>query len=385
MSHDQALPLKAEAPHHHGSGTHATKDFGQHHIKRKPRRLPKKRSVLLAIGPLIAIALGTEAYLTGGRWVSSDNSYVQADMLAVTTDVAGTVVDIAVKENQHVKAGDLLFKLDDEPYRIAVAGATADLGIVRDAIQTDVADYRAALSKIEEARTDVGYYETTWRRQRDLNRSGNASQAALDQAKRNLDAANDAVAVAQREADATLARLGGNADQPVEDNPRYRTAAATLDKAERDLRHTVITAPMDGTVTNVPHLQVGAYLDVADPAFSLVASDHLWVSANLKETDLTFLKVGDVADVSIDSYPGQEWKGKVTSLSPATGAQFSVLPAQNASGNWVKVVQRVPVRIELELPADAPQLRAGMSAIVEIDTGHQRTFGGLIDSIEHLL
>jgi membrane fusion protein, multidrug efflux system len=385
MSHDQALPLNADVSRHPGTSAAATKDFGAHPIKHKPRRVPKTRTVLLAIGPLIALALGTEAYLTGGRWVSSDNAYIEADMLAVTTDVAGTVTQVAVRENQPVKAGDLLFRLDDEPYRIAVDGAKADLGIVRDAILTDIADYHSALSRIEEARTDVGYYDTTWRRQRDLNRSGNASQAALDQAKRNLDAANDAVAVAQRQADAALARLGGNAGQPAEENPRYRTAAAALDKAERDLRHTVITAPMAGVVTNVPNLQAGAYLDVADPAFNLVASDHLWVEANLKETDLTYLKVGDIADVSVDSYPGRDWKGKVTSLSPATGAQFSVLPAQNASGNWVKVVQRVPVRVELELPADAPQLRAGMSVIVEIDTGHQRTLSGLIDGLEQML
>jgi membrane fusion protein (multidrug efflux system) len=288
-----------------------------------------------------------------------------------------------VRESQKVEKGQVLFRLDGEPFRIALAGAEAQLGAVRNEITTLQATYRQSLAQIEQARTDVPFYETTFARQQDLARRGAASQAALDQARRDLAAAQDRVRVAQRQGEAALAQLGGTVDAPIERNPRFLQTQAQVDKAKRDLARTVVTAPMAGVATNVDALQVGAYLQAGQAAFNLVASDHVWVEANPKETDLTYLKPGNPADVTIDAYPDRTWAASVASISPASGAEFSVLPAQNASGNWVKVVQRVPVRLRVDVPADAPPLRAGMSANVSIDTGHKRTLGDLAAGARH--
>jgi membrane fusion protein (multidrug efflux system) len=342
-----------------------------------------RRRVLLALGPLVLLAAALTLYLTGGRYVSTDNAYVRADKLTVSTDVSGIVAEVAVRESQKVEKGQVLFRLDGEPFRIALAGAEAQLGAVRNEITTLQATYRQSLAQIEQARTDVPFYETTFARQQDLARRGAASQAALDQARRDLAAAQDRVRVAQRQGEAALAQLGGTVDAPIERNPRFLQTQAQVDKAKRDLARTVVTAPMAGVATNVDALQVGAYLQAGQAAFNLVASDHVWVEANPKETDLTYLQPGNPAEVTIDAYPDRTWAASVASISPASGAEFSVLPAQNASGNWVKVVQRVPVRLRVDVPADAPPLRAGMSANVSIDTGHKRTLGDLAAGARH--
>ncbi|MFL5333808.1 MAG: HlyD family secretion protein, partial [Geminicoccaceae bacterium] len=349
-----------------------------------PRPRPKwLRRVLIALGPLVLLGGGGTMYLAGGRYVSTDNAYVRADKMTVATDVSGIVAEVAVHENQKVEKGQLLFRLDDEPYRIAFAGAEAQLGTVRNELQTLQATYRQMLAQIEQARTDVPLAEANFQRQQDLLRRGATTQAAYDQARRDLDAARQRVDVAQRQAEATLAQLGGSASDRIENNPRFKAAQAQVDKAARDLRRTKVTASMAGIVANVDALQVGEYLAAAQTAFNLVATDHVWVEANPKETDLTYLKPGDPAEVSVDAYPGREWRASVASISPASGAEFSVLPAQNASGNWVKVVQRVPARLRVEVPEGAPALRSGMSVNVEIDTGHTRSLGDLGQSARH--
>src|SRR3954471_21408714 len=335
------------------------------------------RRVLIALGPLVLLGGGVTMYLAGGRYVSTDNAYVRADKMTVATDVSGIVAEVAVHENQKVEKGQLLFRLDDEPYRIALDGAEAQLGTVRNELRTLQATYRQMLAQIEQARTDVPLAEANFQRQQDLLRRGATTQAAYDQARRDLDAARQRVDVAQRQAEATLAQLGGNASDTIENNPRFKAAQAQVDKAARDLRRTKVTASMAGIVANVDALQVGEYLAAAQTAFNLVATDHVWVEANPKETDLTYLKPGDPAEVSVDAYPGREWRASVASISPASGAEFSVLPAQNASGNWVKVVQRVPVRLRVEVPEGAPALRSGMSVTVDIDTGHKRSLADL--------
>jgi membrane fusion protein (multidrug efflux system) len=317
-------------------------------------------------------------YLAGGRYVTTDNAYVRADKLTVSTDVSGIVAEVLVGDNDTVQKGQVLFRLDDEPYRITVDGARAQLGTVRNELATVQATYRQNLAQIEQARADVTFAEAQSQRQQDLMRRGVTTQVALDQAQHDLNAARQRLSAAQRQAEATVAQLGGKADDKIENHPRVRQAQAQVDKAERDLRHTVVRAAMAGVVAKVDALQVGEYLPAAQPAFNLVAADHVWVEANPKETDLTFLKPGDPATVTIDAYPGREWHASVASISPASGAEFSVLPAQNASGNWVKVVQRVPVRLRVEIPQDGPPLRAGMSADVSIDTGHTRSLGDLM-------
>ena len=349
---------------------------------RQPRTL---RRLLLALGPIVVLAGGLFAYASGGRYVSTDNAYVHAGKLTVATDVSGIVANVLVKESQTVEKGQVLFTLDQEPFRIALAGAEANLGIVRNQLVTLQATWRQKQAQVAQAKTDAAFYETGFQRQQDLLKRGVASQAAYDQAKRDLDAARERVVMAQNDADATLAQLGGKADAPIEQNPSYLAAQAQVDKARRDLTRTTVTAPIPGIVTNVDALQVGEYLPAAQAAFSLVSSADVWIEANPKESDLTYLKAGAPAVVTIDAYPGREWQASVTSLAPATGTEFSVLPAQNATGNWVKVVQRVPIRLAVQMPADAPPLRTGMSATVEIDTGHRRHLGDLFDAARHFV
>jgi membrane fusion protein (multidrug efflux system) len=344
---------------------------------RHPKTL---RRMLLTAGPVLVLAGALFVYATGGRYISTDDAYVHAGKLTVATDVSGIVANVAVKESQQVDKGQVLFTLDQEPFQIALAGAQANLGTVRNQLTTLQATYRQKQAQIEQAKTDVAFFETTFQRQQDLLKRGVASQAAYDQARRDLDSARQKVTMTQSDAQATLAQLGGNADAPIEDNANYLAAKAQVDKAQRDLRRTTVLAPIPGIVTNVDALQVGEYLPAAQAAFSLVSSADVWIEANPKESDLTYLKPGAPAIVTIDAYPGREWQATVTSLRPATGTEFSVLPAQNATGNWVKVVQRVPIRLAVQMPADAPPLRTGMSATVEIDTGHRRALGDVLAS-----
>jgi membrane fusion protein, multidrug efflux system len=349
---------------------------------KQPKNL---RRALLALGPIVVFAGGLFAYTAGGRYVSTDNAYVHAGKLTVATDVSGIVADVAVKESQKVDKGQVLFTLDPEPFRIALAGAEANLGIVRNQLVTLQATWRQKQAQVAQAKTDAAFYDTGFQRQQDLLKRGVASQAAYDQAKRDLDAARERVTMAQNDADATLAQLGGKADAPIEQNASYLAAQAQVDKARRDLTRTTVLAPIPGIVTNVDALQVGEYLPAAQAAFSLVSSADVWIEANPKESDLAYLKAGAPAVVTIDAYPGRDWQATVTSLAPATGTEFSVLPAQNATGNWVKVVQRVPIRLSVQMPPDAPPLRTGMSATVEIDTGHRRHIGDLFDAAKQFV
>ena len=349
------------------------------------RGAPSVRRVLLVLGPLLFAVAGLYVYLSGGRYVSTDNAYLRADKLNIATDVPGFVAEVAVRDDQKVEKGQLLLRLEDEPFRIALAGTQAQLGMVRNEIESLQATYRQNLAQVEQARVDLAYFDTEFARQKGLITKQATTQTTFEQSRRDLQTARERVAVLQREAEATLAQLGGRADDPVENNPRYRHALSEVDKAMRDLRHTVVKASMAGIVTNVDHVQLGSYLPAAQPAFDLVATDHVWVEANPKETDLTYMKVGDSAEIVVDAYPSRKWSSVVDSISPASGAEFSVLPPQNASGNWVKVVQRVPVRLRLDLPPDAPPLRAGLSAEISIDTGHRRTLADLVSLVGHWL
>ncbi|MFH1556799.1 MAG: HlyD family secretion protein [Pseudomonadota bacterium] len=329
------------------------------------------RTILFALLP-VALVVGGYFYVTGGSVMSTDNAYVQADTVGISTDVAGIVASIAVHDNQRVKKGDLLFQLQQDTFQIALDGATAQLGTVRNQILTLKANYKQAQAEIAQAQADLPFYQTSFKRQEELLASAAASKAAYDQAKQNLDSANQKVAVAKAQAAATLAQLGGDADQKVEQNPSYLQAKSAVDKAQRDLNETIVRAPFDGIVTNVPSLQVGAYLDAAQQAFSLVSTTNIWVAASPKETELTFVKPGQPVSITVDTYPGIEWAGTVESISPASGASFSLLPAQNTTGNWVKVVQRIPMIVHFTDLAGKPPLRVGMSVTVEVDTGHPR-------------
>ncbi|MFS8148084.1 HlyD family secretion protein [Rhizobium sp. BR 249] len=345
------------------------------------RRRSLTRPVLFALLP-VALVVGGYYYVNGGQVMSTDNAYIQADMVGVTTDVSGIVERIDVHENEAVKAGQVLFSLKADSFRIALDGAKAQLGAQRNQIMNLKASYQQSLAEITQAEADLPYYQDQFDRQQALVNNGSATQSAYDEAKHNLEAAQQKVAVAKAEAATTLAQLGGSADQPVEENPLYLQAKSQVDNAQREFDHSVVKAPFDGIVTNVNALQVGSYLQASQQAFSLVATDHLWIAASPKETELTYVKPGQAAEIYVDTYPGVTWKGKVESISPASGSSFSLLPAQNTTGNWVKVVQRIPMRVSIEDAAGKPPLRVGMSTVVDVDTGHIR---GLPDFVNKLL
>lgn len=342
-----------------------------------PPRRRWLRPVLFALLP-VALAAGGYAYVTGGRIVSTENAYVRADIAGVTTDVSGIVKEVAVRENQTVAVGDVLFRLDDLPFRLALARAEARVGIVAAEVGALKASYRDMQAQIAQSEVDVGYYAHELERQQQLAARSYASQATFESAQRNLQSSRQKVSSLREQLAGIAANLAGDPEIAVERHPRSLEAVAQRDEAARQLDHATVRAPMAGTVTNVPSLQPGQYLASATPAFSIVASDHLWIEANPKETELTHVRPGQPATISVDSYPDDVWHGTVESVSPASAASFSMLPAQNTSGNWVKVVQRIPMRVRIETPDGSPPLRAGMSVVVEVDTGRARGLPGLL-------
>jgi membrane fusion protein (multidrug efflux system) len=343
---------------------------------------PKRRRWLrpvLMLGGVLAVAIGAGTFwLHGGRYASTDDAYVQADKLLLSTDVSGIVQRIAVREGDAVKPGQMLVTLDPAPFQFAVQQAEAELLQTSLNLKAMQADYRRIQRDIAAQEAAVQLAQATYDRAAQIVNSGAVTRASYDQARFGLQQAQQQLESLRVQAQVQLAKLGGDADGPVEQHPDYRAAQAKLDEAKRQLDHATLRAPFAGVVTQVSTLQRGQYLGASTPAFALVSSDHVWVDALPKETDLTYVKPGDKTTVTVDTYPGMTWNGTVESISPASGSTFSVLPAQNASGNWVKVVQRIPVRIRVEQPEGSPQLRAGMSAEVSIDTGHERHLSDLI-------
>ncbi len=346
---------------------------------RKPPEPPpgtsRKRLVRWALFALLPLALiaGGYWYVTGGRVMSTDDANVEADKVGISTDVSGIVKEIDVRNNQQVSAGDILFRLDDLPFRLALERADAQVGIVRNDLNALKATYGDMQAQIKQAQDDVTYYDREYRRQEDLASKSFASQQTFDSARRNLVNAQHKLASLNQQLAAIVANLNGDPNIPVERHPRYRDAVAQRDEAKRQLDHTVVKAPFAGVATNVPSIAPGKYLQASMTAFFLVATDHLWVNSNPKETELTYVRPGQPVTVTVDTYPDVAWHGVVDSISPAAAQEFSLLPAQNTSGNWVKVVQRVPMRVRLDTSDKSlPALRAGMSVVVNVDTGHPR-------------
>lgn len=348
-------------------------------VERPARRiLPSRRSVLLVLGPAVLIAGAAWFYLTGGRVVTTDNAYVRADLVQLSTDVSGIVKAIEVTDNQPVERGQVLFRLDDGPYRFAVADAAAQLTIARNQVEVLKADWREKQQEIRQVQVTLDFAERDWKRKNELFGQHVVPQSGMDQAQQALDAARQQLQTAQQQLASIAASLGGNPEMPTEQSAQVRAAQARLDEAQHNLDDTVVRAPMAGIVTNVPSLQLGHYLAASSPGFGLVASNDVWIEANPKETQLTWVRPGQPVTITVDTYPGVEWSGTVASLSPASASEFALLPAQNTSGNWVKVLQRIPVRISVRRDPDKPILRSGMSAEVSIDTGHRRTLGDLL-------
>ena len=321
----------------------------------------------------IALIAGGYWYVTGGQVMSTDDAYVEADKVGVSTDVSGIVKEIDVTENQHVETGWVLYRLDDLPFRLALERAEAQVGMIADALNALKAKYRDMQAQIQQAQHDVDYYDREFRRQQSLLSSGAASQVAFDTARRNLVNAQQKLASLNQQLAAIAANLNGDPDGAIEKHPRYLDAVAQRDEAQRQLDHTVVKAPFTGVVTNVYAIARGKYLAASTTAFYLVASDHVWVDANPKETELTYVRPGQPVTVAVDTYPGTEWQGTVESIGPAAAQEFALLPAQNTSGNWVKVVQRIPMRVRVDTGKKGlPPLRAGMSVEINVDTEHAR-------------
>jgi membrane fusion protein (multidrug efflux system) len=336
-----------------------------------PRRRRWLRPVLFLLLP-VGLLLGGYAYVTGGRIMSTENAYVRADIVGVSTDISGIVQAVAVRENQTVSVGDVLFRLDDQPFRLALARAEAQIGIVATDLNALKASYHDMQAQIREAQVDVAYFTRDLERQRQLVARSFASQVSFDQSQRSLQSAQQKVASLTQQLAGIAANLNGDPEIAITQHPRYAEAVAQRDEAARQLAHAVVRAPMEGIATNVPSLQPGQYLAAATPAFSIVSARHLWIDANPKETELTNVRPGQPVTVTVDTYPGEAWHGTVESVSPASASSFALLPAQNSSGNWVKVVQRIPMRVSIEVPDGKPQLRAGMSVEVDVDTGRAR-------------
>jgi len=338
------------------------------------RRRGGVRFVTMVVVPLLLVLAGIGYYWQGGRYVGTDNAYVKADKVLISTEVAGRIAEVLVSENQPVEAGQPLLRLDPAPFRIALARAEAQLAQVRTELRVLKASYREKQASLEMARTRAEFARREQRRRADLRERNFVSAASFDDAHQALELARQQIVVDEQDLVRIAESLGGGPDVAIEEHPNYVAALAELDRARLDLDRVELRAPAAGFVANVPF--VGQHAAPGRPAIALVASGRYWVEANLTETDLTHVRVGQPVAIEIDTYPDRPLRGAVEAISPATGAEFALIPPQNATGNWVKIAQRVPVRIRIEEAADMPQLRSGLSAWIEIDTGHRRRLFG---------
>jgi membrane fusion protein, multidrug efflux system len=336
---------------------------------------PPRRWVRWALFALLPLALiaGGYRYITGGQVMSTDDAYVQAETVGISTDVSGIVQGIDVANNQPVDAGQVLYRLDPRQFQIALDNAKANLSQTALTIDAMKQDYTRMLSDAAAQQAQVELDQATYDRYAALVPSGAVTKASYDQARFTLELDKNKLKSLRQQASVQLARLAGNPDILVTQHPQYLQAKAQVDEAQRQLDHTVVKAPFAGIVTNVPSIAPGKYLAASTTAFYLVDTNHVWVDATPKETELTYVRPGQPVTATVDTYPDAEWHGIVESISPAAAQQFSLLPAQNTSGNWVKVVQRITMRVRIDTnDKHLPPLRAGMSLEVNVDTGHAR-------------
>ena len=338
-----------------------------------------RRVLLLVVLPLIAAIAGLVFYLNGGRYVTTDDAYVGAQKVLVTPDISGTIDQVVVREGQHVKEGDVLFSIDREPFQLAVDQARAQLDQARTTYDNLIANVKIYGQMLDLAQQGVGLKQRDVDRKQQLVNQKVGSQLDLDNSANGLVTAAAQMQFVKQQLSNTKAQLLGNPDLPLEQFPPYAQAKAALGMAQRNLDHTVLRAPMAGVATQVEQIQLGRFVAAGTPVFSIIDIDHPWVDANPKESDFTYVGIGQPVALDVDAFPDHLFKGTIGSLSPGTGAQFAILPPQNATGNFVKVVQRVPVRIYFDM--DDPlvkKLKAGMSVYATIDTGHKRSLASLL-------
>ena len=334
------------------------------------------RRALFVAGPVAALLIALILYLHGGRYETTDNAYVQSEKVGITANISGNVTAVPVRDNQHVRAGDMLFRIDPAPFQAAVAEAEAKLATARSQIRTLRTNYGSGASELKAAQDRFHFAQREAARQKELLAEGISSQAQYDNAALAAISASQQIQTVQQQNAGVAASLGDSLSGSLDANGTVRAAQAALDRARLNLQWTIVRAPQDGIVTKVDQLPVGAFVTASRPVFTLV-SERLWIEANFKENQLNYMRLGQRATIKIDAFPGLRLTGRVTSFSPGTGNSFALLPAENATGNWVKVVQRLPVEITMDrIPAEVP-LHAGLSAEISVDTGHvRRLFGG---------
>ncbi|MDG4901362.1 MULTISPECIES: HlyD family secretion protein [unclassified Mesorhizobium] len=337
---------------------------------RKKRRTG--RFLLMVALPLALLAGGAYVWVTGGRYQETENANLQQARISIASDTAGRIVQVGIADNQTVKSGDLLFVIDPEPYKIALAQADAAVAAARLNVEQLRAAYSQAMAQQKSAKSEVDYAQSQYDRAADLAQKGINAKSSLDEARNDLDKAKQQLAVAEQGIISAKAALGGNPDIETDKHPSVMSALAARDKAAYNLSQTTVKAPSDGIVYQASSFKVGQYVSVGTPLFALVETDDTWIDANFKETQLTNMKPGQKAEIVVDTYPGRTFEATVKAIGAGTGAEFSLLPAQNATGNWVKVTQRIPVRLELTDPDAKMALRTGMSATVTVDTGVAR-------------
>ena len=347
----------------------------------KPKRRIS-RFVMLVVVPIVALALGFAWWLGSGRFVSTDNAYVGADKSLITPQVTGAIVAVHVVEGQKVKVGDPLFDIDPKPYEIALALAKGKLEAAKVEFANLKSSFASNIDQIKMGEDAVKVRQADFDRKNDLAISRAGTAADRDTSMANLIQAKQILEFVKWQQATVKVKLGGGPDTTIDQFPDYMQASAAVDDAQRNLRNTKVLAPIDGVATQVPEIELGRVAAAGQPVFAIVADTGLWVDANPKESDLTFVHAGLPATVSVDTFPGREWKGVICSIAPGTGAQFAILPPQNATGNWVKVIQRVPLRFCFDPHEDTTGLRAGMSAYVTIDTGRVRTLAGTLEGLK---
>ena len=329
------------------------------------------RTVLLVVVPLAAVVVGVYIYAESGRYVTTENAYIKSNIVAISSDVSGRVEWVGVDDNTLVRKGQILFRLDQQPFKIGLDRSEAELELVRTQVELLRADYHEAVAQVAAEEERVTFLTRQLARQQTLKERKLASEQAYDVAAHDLSLAKRQVRVLRQRVQRALQSLRGNPDIEVEVHARFARARAERDQAAIALADTSIEAPVDGTVSNMK-LQAGEYVEEGHAVFTIIENGKVWVEANLKETQLTHVLEGQSASIAVDAYPGVEWPATVDAIAPATGAEFSVLPPQNATGNWVKVVQRIPVLLDVEQPPRGHPLRAGMTVTVAIDTERER-------------
>jgi membrane fusion protein, multidrug efflux system len=337
-----------------------------------------RRFLLLVVLPILAVIGGVSFYLSGGRYVGTDDAYVGAQKVLITPDISGKIDKVVVKEGQRVNAGDVLFEIDPVPFRLTVDQAKATLEQAQTTYDNLVANIKIYGQMLDLAQQGVELKQRDVDRKTSLVKSNVGSQLDLDNAANAMVTAGAQAQFIKQQLSNAKTQLLGKPDLPLEQFPPYVQAKAALEQAERNLDHTVMRAPMPGIATQVDQIQLGRFVTAGTPVFSIIDIDNPWVDANPKESDFTYVAVGQPVTLDVDAFPNHVFKGTVGSLSPGTGAQFAILPPQNATGNFVKVVQRVPVRIYFDKDDKfVAKLKAGMSVYATIDTGHTRSLAGL--------